>query len=174
MFFPDRNVNTAMTLINRMIYEGKAFRSFLLFDVPANGAFDISIQNGGNAVHLFSRLVKVNLPNMLYEVRTGPAISNYGEPVHIFNMNGYSENTTANTARICTVSNAGVVVDMMPLSGHEEAGNRFVGEESLEADDLKVLPHDTEFLVRITNPNNAIAKGFIYLKWFETRLPRQL
>lgn len=171
MFFKDSLIKSEMSLINRMIYEGAAFRSFLLFEVPPESDFTVSILNGPNAVHLFSRLVKASMPNMIYEVRTGATVTNYGANVPIFNMNAYSQRESANIARICTVSDIGDLTDQMPLAGHEEAGNRFVGEESLEADDLKVLPNDVEFIVRVTNPNTQPAVGFIYLKWFETRVP---
>lgn len=179
MFFQDFKVKPTISITQHMVHKGSGFRSFHKFTVAGGNAQDpgeyfISIQNGQNAVHLFNRLVSGGAPNMIYEVRTGATIDSYGDTIDIFNMNAYSNNVSANTARIATsVSDIGQLVDIHPLKGFEQAGNRLAGDESIEPDDIKVLPDDTEFLIRITNPNSDPADAFLYLKWFETAPPQQ-
>lgn len=169
MFFPASTIEPTMSLTQRMIYQGNAFRFFHKFTVPANSDYTLSVSNGDNAVHLFSRLVKASVPDVLYEVRDNAVIASYdSSALDIFNMNGYSSKDSANVARVCTASDIGDLVDMHELGGSTEVGNRKTGDESLDPDDIKILKNNNEFLLRLDNPNNEPAVCFLYLKWFET------
>lgn len=169
MFINDPSFRPAMSLTQAMVYNGNAFRVFHLFDIQAQGNYSISIKNGSNAVHLFNRLVKANLPNVLYEVYAAPSGVVYGSDINIFNMNGVKGKASTNLVRVCTsVANPGQLTDLHALGGVAGVGNRLEGDESIEPDDIKVLPANTEFLIRLVNPNTEIAKAFLYLKWFET------
>lgn len=170
MFFSDYNIKRSMSLTQAAIYQGIAFRTFHTFTVPASGEYLISVRNGENAIHLFSRLIKANLPDLVYEVRTGATITGYlGNPITIFNMNAFSQQITANVAQECTVSDYGTLTDIHQLGGDDLPGNNYDrGDESIDPEDIKILPNDTEFLLRITNPNTENANALLYLKWFET------
>lgn len=169
MFFNDSKIRPGMSLTQAMVYEGNAFRTFHLFDIPAQGNFNISVKNGPSAIHLFNRLVRANLPNVLYQVYAVPSGVVYGANINIFNMNAFNQKPSANLVRICTsVASPGQLTDLHALGGVSGVGNRLEGDESIEPDDIKILPANTEFLIRLVNPNTEIAKAFLYLKWFET------
>lgn len=177
MFFSEYKIQPTMTITQRQVYQGNAFRLFKLFTIPAaangvDGTFDILIQHGPSAVHLFNRLVKSDLPNVIYEVRANPVASTTIEPaIEIFSMNSYANKTSDNTANICTVTDPGQLVDFFPLGGSVDVGNRLTGDESIEPNDIKILEHEKSFLLRFKNPNLEEANGFLYLKWFETSPP---
>lgn len=168
--FSDSKIKPTMSLTQYMIYQGNAFRTFSEFNVPANnGEFYISILNGANLVHLFYRQINSTQPKLRYEVRTGATITGYvGQPIPIRNMNAKSSQISTNIARVCTVSSIGELTDIQLLGGGELSGSRAMGDEEIEPDDLKILPSNTEFLIRCVNPANDIAKCLLYLKWFET------
>ena len=179
MFFSEYKIQPTMTLTQRQVYQESAFRLFKIFNIPAavngvDGTFDILIQHGPSAVHLFNRLVSASLPNVIYEVRANPIATPTQDPaIEIFNMNAYSDIQSNSQANICTVTNEGQLVDLYPLGGSVDVGNRLSGDESIEPDDIKILKHDQNFLLRFKNPNNEVSQGFLYLKWFETSPPRQ-
>ena len=171
MFSADKFPPT-MSLKEHMIYTGKGFRLFYEAVVPAAsggtpGEHFVSIKNGANTVHLFKRLVNSDQPAVRYEVRTGATFLTYPTPITIRPLKGFASAASKNLARTCTVSDIGELSDLDIVGGSISVGNRAEGSTLNEPDDLKVLPPDEEFLLRLTNPNADPTNVLVYLKWFE-------
>lgn len=156
-----------ISLNQEMVNRGRAFRFFYEAVVPAEGEHTISIQNGANSIYLFSRKVNSDQPALRYEVRTGAVISSYGPPINPLPMNALLQYPTTNLARACTASSIGVLVDIDIAGGSDGVGHRHEGDTMDDTDDLKVLPPDEEFLIRLVNPNLEAANVLVYMKWFE-------
>lgn len=162
------NYDTRMSLAQRMVDRGDAFRTFREFAIPANGEKSFSILNGANAIGFFSRLIVTSLPNVRYEVRTGSAIATYtSQPIKIFNLNPMINKPSANTFRECTYSVLGDLGDVDLIPGQAASGNNAAGDIYSNPDDLKINLPNIEYHLRFLNPNNNPANVLFYLKWFE-------
>lgn len=159
---------TTYSLTQAMTYDGKAFRAFFESEIPAESEITVSILNGENIINLFYRRFFSNMPDVRYEVRTGAVITAYGAEIPILPMNAVNVRQSTNTARLCTTSSIGTLQDIEISGGSIGVGNRPAGGTLDDQDDLKVLPPNTEFLIRLANPNTDPAKALVYLKWFET------
>lgn len=165
---PGLNYEAKLTLVQRMVDNGQAYRTFKEIIIPANGTFDLSIKNGEYAVGLYSRLLITDQPMIRYEVRTGATITGYtGEPIPIRPLNAMNQTPSKNTFRQCTQSALGELADIDIVPGQAGSGSNASGAVYGDADDLKVLPPNDEFLLHFSNPNNTQSKVLIYLKWFE-------
>lgn len=163
------NYDTKLSLIQRMVDKGDAYRTFVEFDIPANGSKYFSISVGDKAVGFFSRLIVPDQPNIRYEVRTNATIDSYvGSPIPIRNLNGKFTNSSACIFRECTQTSLGELVDIDKLPGQAASGSNSSGQVYRDPDDLKINPDNNEYLLVLSNPNNVTADTLLYLKWFET------
>lgn len=170
--FPIFGASPSISLVQKQILEGRAFRFFHDLVIPAGtvespGEKLIYVEHGNKTIYLFSRLVKISGPGATYEVYGGSdAVST--TPLNIFNMRGDSQNTSGLTfSEPTVVNNLGTLGDKHPLGGAESAGNRLVGDESIDADTIKVQPKSSSSILRFTNTSVEDLNCFIYLKWFE-------
>lgn len=170
--YPYFQTKPVLTLVQKEILDGNAFRFYLSFKIPAAnnnpGIYDILINHGPKPIVLFSRLVKSNMPDILYEVYAAPVATAGTILLPTHNMDGRSQKVSGLELSLpSAISSVGTQVDLHILTGGTEVGNRLHGEESIDADAMKIQPANKTSLLRFTNPNNEEAEGFIYLKWFE-------
>lgn len=167
------NYDTQVSLVQRMTDNGQAFRTFKELEIPANGEINFTIKTGGKAVGFYSRLIVPDQPDIRYEVRTGATIDGYiGDPIKIRNLNSKNNKPSTCLFRQCTQTDLGELVDIDILLGQAASGSNASGDVYRDPDDLKINSDDTEYLLRLVNPNGTIAKTLLYLKWFE--VPKNL
>jgi len=165
---PGLNYEAKLTLVQRMVDNGQAYRTFKEIIIPANGTLDLSIKNGEYAVGLYSRLLITDQPMIRYEVRTGATITGYtGDPIPIRPLNAMKQTPSKNIFRECTQSDIGELTDIDIVPGQTGSGSNSSGQVYGDAEDIKILPPEQEFLLHFSNPNNVQSKVLIYLKWFE-------
>jgi hypothetical protein len=161
------NYPARMTLIQQMLDDGRCFRGFHEFTIPANGEYNLSVLLGENVTVLYSRVIVPNRPSLRYEVRTNAVFASRGSAITtVFPQNPKRIRQTTNLLRPATITTNGALSDVDIVPGQTGSTSHESGEY-FSPDDPKILPENTELQVRFMNPNGSNCDVLLHYKWFE-------
>lgn len=152
----------------------KRGRQFFINEVvqsvsASGGTKEYLIRTGPDPVLLKQRVIKTNSDDVDYEVFVGGTLSVTadGTPVTIRNANGVSPlPTQLEIYEDPTFTGTGNLSDLDWIPGAELQGNRSEGSFSTEGFE-KVIPGNTDFIVRFTNNGGNPTKMLYFLTWYE-------
>ena len=160
--YKDSNVS----LIQRAVETGVAFRVYNRFTVPATGSVAFKAVLGDRNIALLDRIINSDQSNILYQVFAGATVlTNVGSPFTIRNMNQNSEVVSTSLVQQCTFS-GGTESDLDILRGGGVGNNAF-GTVFSTGIDHRVFSGNQTVVVKLSNPNVTAADVLVYLKWFE-------
>ncbi len=163
----------ALTTQNYTELNVKKGQQFFFVDVtlgiPGDGGTKEYLVRTTEPVILKQRIYKTNTNDVDYEVFVGGTlnITDPGTPAIIRNANGVNPNTTNLQGFEDPVyTGEGFLIDLDWIPGSFEAGNRTNGGFSTEGYE-KIIPGNTDLLIRFTNNSIDTLKLYYYLTWYE-------
>lgn len=137
--------------------------------VAANGGVKEYLVRTTDPVVLKDRVYKTNGSDTDYEVFAGGdlVITNTGTPAIIRNPNGITPNVAITQGfEDPTYTGQGFLIDLDWIPGSVEVGGRNNGGFS-ESGFEKIIPGNTDFLVRFTNNSPDPIKLYYFITWYE-------
>lgn len=160
-----------LNLIEKMHDEGRTFRTFHEFEIPAGteaipGTADFCVEIGDNVLVLYARTIFTDKANIRYEVRSGAVVTNPGETALIYPGNPMAPRVSTSVFKDCVLSDPGTLVDVEPIPG-QSGGTGQQGGQVYDPNDTKIIQNNSNLAVRLANPNNQVCKVTLLYKWFE-------
>lgn len=154
------------------IRDGRMFRSYVKFTIPAGGSQQVLIKTSENVLTIHhGRYVTVRGASVDLTVTANPTFTNEGtEVLTKFNLNSTKLNTTTAMLWLTpTITSTGVEIDYVEFDGGTQAHMVSGGNDVLDFE--RIIPQNVYFLATfvnkdITNPVDVIYK----LTWEELPL----
>ena len=165
----------ALTSQNFTELNVKRGRQFFINEVvneipdTTNNTKEYLFRTGPDPIILKARVLKTNSDDIEYEVFTGGtlAFTDDGSAISIRNANAVDAVATQSQAfEDPTYTGTGNRTEIDWLPGSVGVGNRSEGAFVTDGFE-KILPGNTEFLVRVTNLGSNPSKFYYFLSWYE-------
>lgn len=136
--------------------------------IAAGDSAYISIRHSTKSIMLIGRELACDRPDVFYTVHKNPTIAAYGAPVTLRPLNGENVIESANTCNIVAPADVTAMGEEVDFGTPIVGGNPNTGGSPYSDSDFKILPNDSDYLLRIHNLSGNVVDVFsLSLKWCE-------